>query len=74
MSAINRTTALIAARRDYHKALLSSPPVIRRGRLSAVACVDSQASSFVVPSVDYLLRVTDAKPSFTIATANGDTS
>ena len=73
MSAINRTTALIAARRDYHKALLSSPPVIRRGLLSAVACVDSQASSFVVPSVDYLLRVTDAKPSFTIATANGDT-
>ena len=71
--AINRTTALIAARRDYHKALLSSPPVIRRGLLSAVACVDSQASSFVVPSVDYLLRVTDAKPSFTIATANGDT-
>ena len=44
------------------------------GLLSAVACVDSQASSFVVPSVDYLLRVTDAKPSFTIATANGDTN
>ena len=73
MSAIGRTTALMVARRDYHRVLRISAPVIRAGLISTFACVDSQASSFVVPSVEYLLRVTDARPSIPIATANGDT-
>ena len=73
MSAIGRAGAHIAARRDYHHALRVSTPVIRAGLISTIACVDSQASSFVVPSIDYLIRITDSKPSFPIATANGDT-
>ena len=73
MSAIGRTTAYIAARREYHSAQLHSKPIIRGGLISTVACVDTQASTFVVPSTDYLLRITDAKPAASISTANGET-
>ena len=38
MSAIGRTTAYIAARREYHSAQLHSKPVIRGGLISTVAC------------------------------------
>ena len=74
MSAINHATAHVAARRDYHSAHLLPKPVIRGGLISTIAFVDTQASTFVVPSTDYLLRVTDASPSASVSTANGDTS
>ena len=73
MTAINRAGAFIAARREYYRAQVHKP-MIRNGLISTIAFVDSQASTFVVPSVEYLLRVTDASPSASVATANGDTS
>ena len=72
MSAIGHGTARIAARRGYHCVMLATAPITRGGLLSTVACVDSQASNFVVPSTDYLLHVTDATPSVPVGTANGD--
>lgn len=40
-------------------------------RLHRIAFIDSQASSFVVPSSDYLSHVTDANPKGAVHTANG---
>jgi hypothetical protein len=62
MTAMNRAAAFIAARREYYRAQVHKP-MIRNGLISTIAFVDSQASTFVVPSVEYLLRVTDASPS-----------
>ena len=39
--------------------------------LSCVGFVDSMASAFIVPSVDYLIKVTDASPTSEVKTANG---
>lgn len=39
--------------------------------LHSVAFIDSQASSFVVPSAEYLSRVTNSAPTTSIDTANG---
>ena len=73
MSAVGRAGHYIAARREYHKAIVHQPRVFN-GLISTIAFVDTQASTFVVPSVDYLIRVTDASPAASVSTANGDTS
>ena len=72
MTAIANTSRLAQRRAQ----LCTSQPSImaaRRGISSVIASVDSQASNFVVPSADYLIKVTHAKPGreWAVDTANG---
>lgn len=41
--------------------------------LHSLAFIDSQASSFVVPTAEYLSSITDSNPSHEVSTANGAT-
>ena len=73
MSAIGRSRVMVALRRDQCPNQVAHIAMRSGSNIETIACVDSQASTFVVPSTEYLLRITDAKPSVPISTANGDT-
>ena len=73
MSAIGRGKAMVALRRDQCPNQAAHVAMRSGSNIETIACVDSQASTFVVPSTEYLLRITDARPSVPISTANGDT-
>tara|TARA_B100000674_G_scaffold231164_1_gene190210 strand:+ start:563 stop:6883 length:6321 start_codon:yes stop_codon:yes gene_type:complete len=73
MSAIGRSKVMVALRRDQCPNQIAHVAMRSGSNIETIACVDSQASTFVVPSTEYLLRITDAKPSVPISTANGET-
>jgi len=70
MSAIASTSRL-AQRRAQLCTIKPNIMAARRAVSSVIACVDSQASNFVVPSKEYLLHVTDHSPKLPVDTANG---